>query len=382
VARLGVSGLMQTFYPDLPRESMVAQLGMLGWCPRRHYPHGRASCELLALAGTYLGDRDLAFRANLVRMRGRVLESYSAGCVESPAARPLIARLARELAGDFPDFELFHNSDFRNTLVIRNAGIEPGQLVCPEPHEHQGSEFQLRELVTGKTAAAARLALRINAYLVRAARLLAAEAANALFPWSASRAFRLPSFAEHRGFDGRAAIVGFMDFLAGIASAGGIDFVRVGNGRPSTDFQAKGAATVRLLSAGYDFVLCHVNAPDEASHMGDLRLKVRCLAAFDREVVRPVVEWFQQRPERLGGVMIAPDHYTNHEAAGGRALAHSLHPVPFTLWNGRDRDEVTAFSEDAARAGDLAATPVSHLELLTLLGVGTEATAAQRRARP
>jgi len=33
VAAQGVCGLMQTLYPDLPRGSIVAQLGMLGWDP-------------------------------------------------------------------------------------------------------------------------------------------------------------------------------------------------------------------------------------------------------------------------------------------------------------------------------------------------------------
>src|SRR4026208_2270620 len=77
IAREGVSGLMKTLYEDLPKESLVAQLGMLGWDPREYYPCGRASCELLALEDSYLQDDDLAFRANLVRMEGDILASYN-----------------------------------------------------------------------------------------------------------------------------------------------------------------------------------------------------------------------------------------------------------------------------------------------------------------
>ncbi|HEX8179966.1 MAG TPA: hypothetical protein VF525_10525, partial [Pyrinomonadaceae bacterium] len=65
MARAGVSGRMQTLYADLPKESIVAQLGMFGWDPREYYPDGRASCELLALEGIRLEEGDLAFRANL-----------------------------------------------------------------------------------------------------------------------------------------------------------------------------------------------------------------------------------------------------------------------------------------------------------------------------
>ncbi|HKH45201.1 MAG TPA: hypothetical protein VKM72_11100 [Thermoanaerobaculia bacterium] len=374
LAREGVSGRMRTFYPDLPRESMVAQLGMLGWDPRIYYPHGRSSCELLALQHVYLGDDDLAFRANLVRMEGRTLASYSASCISSADARPLVERVDQILHSEFPEIELYPNSDFRNTLVIRGARVDPRRLVCSEPHEHQGREFEVASLIAGTDPASHALAARINAWLARAAALLEGEAANALFPWSASRAFRLPPFAMVSGFPGRVGIVGFMDFLLGIAHAGEIDFFRLGNGRPDTDFQSKGAKVVELLAAGYDLVVCHVNAPDEASHLGDLKLKIQCLEAFDRDVVGPVVEYFRSRPDELGGVMVAPDHYTNHVLEGQRALAHSLDPAPFCLWNGVDRDGVTAFDEDAVLAGRYGATPVSHLDLLGLLGV--ERTAA------
>ena len=151
LAREGVTGRMPTLYPDLPRESMVAQLGMLGWDPHRFYPHGRASCELLALEGVDLHDGDLAFRANLVRFAGRRLMSYSAGAIQSEVAAPLVAAIDRELRRELPDFELWHNSDFRNTLVVRGVHLDPRLLRCFEPHECQGREFALDQLVGGGT---------------------------------------------------------------------------------------------------------------------------------------------------------------------------------------------------------------------------------------
>src|ERR1700739_1064398 len=75
IAREGLCGLAQPLYADLPRESMVAQLGMLGWDPHLYYPCGRASAELLASNGVDLGRNDIAFRANFVRMNGSVLQS-------------------------------------------------------------------------------------------------------------------------------------------------------------------------------------------------------------------------------------------------------------------------------------------------------------------
>ncbi|HEX8560551.1 MAG TPA: hypothetical protein VF668_20820 [Pyrinomonadaceae bacterium] len=383
IAREGVSGLMQSLYEDLPKESIVAQLGMLGWAPHVFYPSGRASCELLALDDVALDEGDLAFRANLSLMEGRTLVSYNANYISSEDARPLIEKLKAELRGEFPDFELYHNAEFRNTLVVRGAGATPESIVCPMPHESHGCQFDVGQLVTAATEEGAPVARRLNSFLARAQEVLAGERSNVLFPWSASKPLRLTPFRENSGFGGPAAIVGCMDFLHGIAKAGGIDFFKVGNGRPDTDYGAKGAKVVQLLEEGYELVVCHVNATDEASHMGDLELKITCMEAIDDLTLRPVVEYFSRRPEELGGVMIVPDHYTNVAArwrGGKRVETHSAHPVPFALWNGRDRDDVTAYGEDEAARGRYGAQPVSHLDLLDLLGDGRPSGARSRRA--
>ena len=69
--------------------------------------------------------------------------------------------------------------------------------------------------------------------------------------------------------------------------------------------------SVELLQKGFGFVVCHINGPDEASHMRDVEAKIRSLEAIDRHIVGPVAEYFRERPEELGGVMVVPDHYTN-----------------------------------------------------------------------
>jgi 2,3-bisphosphoglycerate-independent phosphoglycerate mutase len=369
IAREGVTGLMQTLYSDLPKESLVAQLGMLGWDPHLYYPGGRASAELLALDNIHMEDGDLAFRANFVRMESEVLASYNADYITSEQSRPLVQRINEALSTDFPDFELYHNCDFRNCLVVRGIGVRPEDLHCPEPHESHGLTFDVECLISGKDEAKTR---RINQYLSRAAKLLQPGPANMIFPWSPSRRLRLIDFKENADFGGKTAIVGCMDFLHGISKAGGLEFFRVGNGRPDTDYEGKGARVIELLLQGYEFVVCHINAPDEASHMGDLALKIRSLELVDHYVLRPVVEYFQAHSEELGGVMIAPDHYSNHAAvytSQKRIASHSDHPVPFAIWNQRERDSVQAFSEDDVLAGKYGQAPVNHLELLRMLGI-------------
>lgn len=369
LASEGVCGLMQTLYDDLPRGSIVAQLGMLGWDPYLYGGHGRASWELLALSDVELGRADLVLRANFVQMVEGRLISYNAGFIQTETALLLVERVNSALGGEFPGIELHHNCDFRNTLVLRDAGIDPALLACPEPHDHEGTEFETGRLIAGRDAASEAVAARLNRYLVRVAEVLAGEPANMIFPWSASRSVALPAFRDSTGFTGRCAIVGCMDFLKGIARAGGIDFFEVGNGRPDTDYAAKGAKVLELLEAGYSFVICHINSPDEAAHMHDREMKIRCIEAIDRHVLTPVVEYLRSRPEELGSLVVAPDHYTNLLLGPVRADAHSVHPVPFVVWNGRDRDEVSRFDEDSVREGRFGTSPVNHLSLLQILGV-------------
>lgn len=380
VARRGISGRLLTLHPELPRGSLVAHLDLLGWDPRVFYPHGRSSCELLAVDPEIpMAADDLALRANLVRMEDRVLASYNADFIRGRAARRLAERITREISPRFSDLELVHNGDFRNTLIVRGAGIDPRKLVCPEPHEHQGEAFDPERLIGGRDAPSRAVAARLNAYLSAVAKALAGARANLLFPWSPSSRFHLTPFRRQTGYPGRAAVVGFMDFLHGIARAGGLDACRIGDGGPDTDYRGKGRKVVELLTAGYGFVLCHVNAPDEAAHMADLDAKVHALERVDRHVVAPIVRYFHRRPERLGGVLIVPDHYTNLPVAGWtsarRAMAHSLDPVPFALWNGRDCDATQAFSEDDALGGRHGRSPLGHGQALPLLGVAAPAAA-------
>lgn len=372
VARDGVNGLMTTLYEDLPRESLVAHLGMLGWEPHRYYPGGRASSELAAVPNATLRPGDVVFRANLAHVGDGVLRSFSADAIDTTCAAPLVRCVDEALRPDYPDFELYHVGDYRTLLVVRGARVMPSCIRCAEPHASEGQPMQLDRLVETASEGSEDFAMRVNAYLARAAAALAGKRANSLLPWGLSTALSLPSFASVSGLQGRAAIVGAMAFLSGIGAAGGLDVYVVGNGRPDSDFAAKGRAVVQVLEDGYEFVCCHVNAPDEASHLHDPALKVECLQRIDRDIVRPILHWMQAHPDLIGGLLVAPDHYSNSapaERGRPRHEIHSLEPVPFALWNARDRDDVSSFSEEWARRGRYGAVPVSHLRLLDLLGV-------------
>jgi 2,3-bisphosphoglycerate-independent phosphoglycerate mutase len=372
IAQLGVSGLMTTLYEELPKESLVAHLGMLGWEPHVYYPGGRGSSELEVVPGVRLKPGDVVFRANLARVVDAVLRSFSAHSIDTAKAAQLARKVDTELRPEFAEFELYHVGEYRTLLLVRDANVAHRTVSSVVPHENEGLPIALDRLVTTSHQSSEPFVSRVNAYLSRAAELLSRDQANCLLPWGLSTALRLPPFAASTGFDGKSAIVGAMAFLAGIAAAGGLEFYSVGNGRPDTDYAAKGRAVLELLRGGYGFVCCHVNAADEASHLHDPRLKIGCIEHIDSLIVRPIFDWMRHYDGGSTGLLVMSDHYANSGPEGDgrpRSECHSIDPVPFSLWNGRDRDGVVAYGEDAARLGRYGSVPINHLRLLELIGV-------------
>lgn len=370
IAALGINGRMQTLFTSLPRESLVAHLGMLGWDPLKCYPGGRASAEFLGNKEMSLDEDEICFRANFVLLDNDRLISYNANYIDTETASLLVDEINSRLMNGFPEIKLYANSDFRNTLVISGSKASPGDIHCLEPHENVNRRIDAGKLVTGRTRESSLLADRMNSYLSRVSDILHSKPANAIIPWSASSAFRLTPFDLNTGFTGKSAIVGAMDFLRGIAVAGGMEFFKVGNGQPRTNFHGKGQKVLKLLQQGYEFIVCHINAPDEASHMQSLDLKIETLENIDKYIVGPVYEYFVENSCELGGLMIIPDHYTNVWSSrknGRRINAHSMDPVPFALWNNQDTDSVDRFCEDSALEGRYGGEALPSSSLIKLL---------------
>ncbi len=365
LAKRGVTGLMQTLYPDLPKGSIVAQLGILGFDPYKYYPHGRASCEALAI-GINLQKNDIAFRANLSLVEKDILKSYNANYIKTENALLIINKINNILKDKYPNFELYNNSDFRNTLIVRNSSIKPKNLVCIEPHENIGVQLDPLSLIKTIDGNTSEDIQQLNNYLNEIAALIKNDDANIIIPWSASTALSLPEFKY--GLNSKNAIIGHMDFLKGIAIASNMDFFLEGNGSWDTDYSAKAERLISLLEKDYGFVYCHINGPDEASHAGKSKEKIESIESIDSIIVEKVKSYFLSNPEQLGRLIITTDHYTNLIAIESkRHEAHSLHPVPFLVWNNNEHDNVNKFSEKDCKGGKYGDIPINHLSLLHIL---------------
>ncbi len=136
------------------------------------------------------------------------------------------------------------------------------------------------------------------------------------------------SLKERFGIEG--AIISAVHLLKGIGILAGLRALEVpgATGYFDTNYEGKAAYALSSLREG-DLVFVHVEAPDEAGHMGDARLKVEAIEAFDRKIVGPILEGLMS----MGGfrVLLLPDHCTPVSVR-----THTGEAVPYVLYASDD----------------------------------------------
>jgi len=283
VAREGRSGLLESIPEGMQAGSDVAILSILGYDPVRHYT-GRGPIEAAAL-GVMLGRGDVAFRCNLVTLEGGVMVDYSAGHISNDEAKALIEALNEELGGGMVKF--YSGVSYRNILVV--SGVNFDGVECTPPHDitgmkvddylprGEGSELLL-ELIERSWRV-------LEGHPVNARRIREGKrAANSIWPWGQGRRPDLQSFEERFGV--RGAIISAVDLVRGLGVLTGLRVVNVpgATGYYDTNYAGKGEYALRALES-VDFVLVHVEAPDEAGHAGDIENKVKAIEKIDSEIL-------------------------------------------------------------------------------------------------
>lgn len=326
LAQRGQLGRTITVPEGMPPDSSIANMSLFGYDPRRFYP-GRGPLEAAAL-GIPMEEGDVAFRCNLVTLSedGEVLLDYSAGHISSDEARGLFSYLQERL-GD-RKYEFFSGVGFRGLLVVRKLGAVPettpphdimGQGIRPHLPKGRGAEGILelmekaKELLKGHPLNRERARRGLNP-------------ANGIWPWGGGLKPKLQPFRDRFGLQG--AVVAGVDLIRGIGALLGLKVIRVpgATGFIDTDYRAKAEAGLRALEE-VDFLYLHVEAPDEASHMGSLEEKIRAIERFDAEVVGRVYKGLEEKGEPFR-ILVATDHPT---PLGLRT--HVRGEVPFVLYD-------------------------------------------------
>src|SRR5512136_1752411 len=335
VAWEGRSGLVRTVPDGMPPGSDVANLSVMGYDPQRYYS-GRAPLEAAAMGVNLAGD-DIAFRCNFVTVIDGIMVDYSAGHITSEEGKELIKSLQPLVPGG----QLFSGVSYRNLLVLK-AG---SKAICTPPHDITDRPIS-DYLPKGQDSALLRDIMEASVpvlanHPVNLKRIAQGKRpANRIWLWGQGGAPSMPTFQERFGL--RGAMISAVDLLKGIGVYASLEVIDVpgATGNIDTNYQGKVQAALHSLKR-LDFVYLHIEAPDEAGHEGDAKLKVKAIELFDREVVGPMIQGLKES----GGdwrICLLPDHATPISIR-----THTNEPVPFAIMGkGIKPDGVQAFDEE------------------------------------
>lgn len=354
IASLGVNGNFLTLPDGLPTSSDVANMSVLGFQPELNYP-GRGPIEAVA-QGIELAPDDIAWRCNLVyASNDGVLRDYSAGHISDEDARILMEDLQKEFGND--DVTFHSGVSYRNLLVLHGKKFSD-KINYFKPDSSQ--DLPLNELYLSPADDSEEAAYTVKFLRdleERCAEFLAKHPINALkaspgnriWPWSPGHAPSLTPFEEK--YDGRkGAIISAVDVIKGLGKCTGMKVIEVegATGFIDTNYAGKAQAAIDAIKE-YDLVYVHVEAIDECSHLGDLKLKIRAIENFDAKIVMPILAALEEMPELKVNVAVLPDH-----PVPIKLRAHTTDPVPLAIMGPDfEADDVNVYSEKTAPNGKL-----------------------------
>ncbi len=375
IATGGRCGLVRTIPEGMHAGSDIATLSILGYDPAKYHT-GRGPLEAMAMRMP-LNEGDIAFRCNLITENEGIIEDFSGGHITTAEAKALIAALNEEFSDKFVEqgWELtfYAGVSYRNILVIKSrsndlkfregkeiGGAPPHDIVGEPIEEYLPKEDILRDVMLASKEV-------LDAHEVNRKRQARNEKkANMVWLWSGGRKPVMPSFSELYGVQG--SVISGVDLIKGIGRCVGLDAIDVPGATGYFDTNYKGKADYALRSlAGNDFVLVHVEAPDEAGHLRDIDLKVKAIEDFDALVVGTVLKGLEAEfadAEEGYRILVMPDHYTPVSVG-----THTKEPVPFAIYNSRARSEqkrVGGFDEQFARKSTVGVLDARAQELMRL----------------
>lgn len=351
IAKRGVSGTFLTLPDGLPTSSDVANMSVLGFTPEENYP-GRGPIEAVS-QNIVLGPDDIAWRCNLVYVSNDdVLRDYSAGHIDKETAAKLIGDLQTEFGNDKVTF--YPGVSYRNLLILHGKEFSD-KINYFKPDSSQDipvAELQLA--AADNSPEAAHTVQFIRDLMQRCAQFLQRHPlnqgkdspANSIWPWSPGHAPKLPSFsARYNGAKG--AIISAVDVIKGLGKCTDMTVIDVpgATGYIDTNYAGKVEAALQAIK-DHDFVYVHVEAIDECSHEGNLRLKLQAIEDFDSKIVAPIMAALKDQDINYA---VLPDH-----PVPIKKRVHTTCPVPLAIC-GKNfvPDNINVYSETLAPQGKL-----------------------------
>ena len=362
IAARGVVGTARNVPKGMVPASDVANLSIMGYDPQKYYC-GRGPLEAANL-GVELAENDVAFRFNTVTVSDGKMVDYCAGHISTKEATVLTELLSKEMGGG--KFSFYPGTSYRNLMIAHCAGPEEAEnlakLKCVPPHDISDKSIARYFPKDPEISDIMKRSVGIlEGHDINRVRIdLGQNPANMIWIWGQGKKPDMPIFKDAYNVSG--GVISAVDLIKGMGRVLGMEVVDVpgATGYYDTDYDGKAKAAVKILEEK-DLVYIHVEAPDEAGHNGDIREKIRAIENFDRKITGPVIDFLNE-----GGcayrVMIIPDHPTPV-----KLKTHTSDPVPFAMCGtGIEPDEVTVFTERAAKVGSMGLKKGSDLMRILL----------------
>ena len=351
MAKHGEVGLVRTIPAGFNPGSEIANLSIFGYDPFRYYT-GRGPLEAASL-GVKLEPDDIAFRCNLVTLQfdgtKTFMEDFAAGHITNEEAKEIILDLDKEIGSK--EIRFYPGVSYRHLMVMKDGAAKFSNLEKLEltpPHDIIGREISpflpkgnqgdpVLSLMDGSRPLLKDHPVNLN----RKARGL--RPANSIWLWGQGRSPRMITLKERFGLEGY--VISAVHLLKGIGILAGLEALEVpgATGYFDTNYDGKAQYALRGLKEK-DFVYLHVEAPDEAGHMGDLRLKIEAIETFDEKIVGAILKGMKDF-ERYK-VLVLPDHPTPLSVR-----THTADPVPYVIYSndkGSKNASVESFDEFSA----------------------------------
>ncbi|ADD68188.1 proposed homoserine kinase [Denitrovibrio acetiphilus DSM 12809] len=327
MAANGVGGFVKStpdgYYPG----SDICNLTMMGYDPTQFYS-GRSPLEA-GSAGIELGTKDMSFRCNLVTLDGEIMEDNSAHHIDNETAGKAIDEL--NAIFNTEGVEFYKGLGFRNLMVLRDVDFN---LETTPPHDIMGQDAS-GYLPKGKGSE------KLIDVMERAKAIFSDGKygrANGIWFWGEGTRPAMPLFKDLYGMDG--AVVAAVDLIRGIGRFGGMNVLTVpgATGFIDTNFEGKAEYAVNAFKDA-DYVFLHVEAADEAGHMGSIEEKVKAVENIDSRMCPIILEGMKQYGDFR--ILVSPDHPTPV-----KLRTHVAEPVPAIIFGtGVNPDENQTYDE-------------------------------------
>ncbi len=352
LASHGQMGMLKTIPDDMPADSGVANMTILGYAPENDYS-GRGPFEALS-AGVKLKENDIVFRVNLINIKDGFIYDYSSGHITTGEAKHLIDNLTYTTGAEFSA-----GVQYRHILKLDGNNYSANIHQYP-PHDHLGKPYKdyLTIPKDPNDEKAIKTASYINKLIEESQEPLRNDRINQerkkegkvvathIWPWGVGKRPNIKSFKEKYGKEG--AVISAVDLIFGIGIAAGLKPIRVegATGLPDTNYEGKVEAALKQLREK-DFVYLHIEAIDEMGHTGDPKKKIAALEDFDLKIVKPFIEAEKEFNNELV-IVVLPDHPTPC-----KKRTHTSDPIPFVIYNPKKLSKSQReYSENTGEKGE------------------------------